>query len=466
MSCRAAFLSKVCVFSILTLAVVGCRGGGDAPAATPGKGGGKKGGGETPVTVVKAAEREVPMDLDVIGNVEASSVVTIKPQVSGMLTKVHFKEGDFVKAGQTLFEIDRRTIEAQLQQATANLARSEALNRAAQANLLRDQAQLQYLTDQANRYAKLAEEGVFSKEQAQQTAAQAKAQTELVAAGRANIESSRADVAAVRATIENLKVQLSFTTIVAPITGRTGTLLVKQGNVVSANATDLVTIMQIQPVQVSFAIPESQLKNVSTRFGKERIEVYATAQDGSDPHTGLLTFFENAVDTATGTIRLRGTFPNTDLHMWPGEFVRVRMRLGLLRGAVVLPNQAVQTGQDGQFVYVVKEDRSVESRPITTSVRYNQDLVIASGLGAGETVVLEGQLRLAPGMRVSIRQPGDRKGGGKGGAKGASMNGSKGDPGASAAEERAPRTDAPAADAPSGAEGKAGKKGFRGKKGS
>lgn len=391
--------------------------GGGAPGGGGGKG--KKGGGEAPVVVVKAVSKDVPMDLDVIGNVEASSTVSIKPQVSGELKAAFFKEGDFVKAGDKLFEIDKRTLTAQLDQATANLARSEAQLRQATANLARDVAQADYLRSVAERNVMLMKEGIASKEQGAQSAAQAQAQKELTDADRAAIESSRADIAANKATLDNLRVQLGFTTITAPITGRTGTLLVKPGNIVSGNSTELMTISQIQPVNVTFAVPESQFAKIASRFGKEKIPVFATHQDTNEPpKVGMLSFLESAVDATTGTLRLRATFPNVDRSMWPGQFVRVRMRLGVVEGAVVVPNQAVQTGQDGSFVYVVKQDRSVENRPVTLGVRNGMDLVIAKGLAEGETVVTEGQLRIAPGLKVNPRAPGAGGGGKKGGAGG------------------------------------------------
>jgi multidrug efflux system membrane fusion protein len=428
------------ILAALAAGIAGCGRGAD-PSDPKAKGAGKKGGGDVPVTVVAAARQEVPIELNIIGNVEASSTVSIKPQLSGELVKVLFREGDFVTAGQPLFEIDRRTLEAQLALATANLARSEAQNRQAQANLQKDLAQAKYLQDYALRIANLAKEGVFSKEQAEQSAAQAQAQQELTSADRAAIESTKADQAANRATIENIKVQLGFTTIKAPINGRSGTIPVKQGNIVTANQTELTAILQVEPVFVSFAIPESQLRQVAPRFGKEKIEVFATLQDGTEPHTGLLTFYENSVDPTTGTLKLRATFPNSDHKMWPGQFVRVRMRLGTIPDAIVLPNQAVQTGQDGQFVYVVKSDQRAESRPITTPVRSGQLLVVSSGLEAGETVVLEGQLRLTPGARVSIRTPGgDRKGGlGAEAARKGSEGGRKGGEGAPQSAEGSPR---------------------------
>jgi multidrug efflux system membrane fusion protein len=394
---------------LLALAIGFLNSCGEQAASAPGgpAKGGKKGGGDAPVVVVKAVTKDVPMDLDVIGNVEASSMVSIKPQVSGELKGAFFKEGDFVKAGDKMFEIDKRTIEAQMAQAVANLARSEAQLRQATANLARDMAQADYLKSVADRNVMLMKEGIASKEQGAQAAAQALAQKELTDADRAAIESTRADIAANKATIDNLKVQLGFTTIVAPITGRTGSLLVKPGNIVSASTSELVTISQIQPVNVTFAVPESQFQRIAARFGKERIQVFATHQDTVEPPiVGTLNFIESTVDSTTGTLRLRATFPNAERKMWPGQFVRVRMRLGMVEGAVVVPNQAVQTGQDGSFVYVVKADRSVENRPVTLGVRSGSELVISKGLAEGETVVTEGQLRIAPGLKVNPRAPG------------------------------------------------------------
>lgn len=397
-----------------------------ATAPGPGGKGGKK-GGEIPVVVVKSTTKDMPIDLDVIGNVEASSTVSIKPQVSGELKAAFFKEGEFVKAGDPLFEIDRRTLSAQVDQAVANLSRSEAQLRMATANLAKDMAQADYLRSVSQRNEMLMKEGIASKEQGAQAAAQALAQKELTDADRAGIESSRADIAANKATIENLKVQIGFTTIKAPITGRTGTLLIKPGNIVSANTSELVTINQIQPVNVSFAVPESQFQKITGRFGKEKLAVFATTQDSTEPPSvGVLAFIESTVDATTGTLRLRATFPNAERKMWPGQFVRVRMRLGMIEGAVVVPNQAVQTGQDGSFIYVVKEDRSVENRPVVVGVRSGTDLSITKGLAAGETVVTEGQLRIAPGLKVNPRAPG-AGGGRKGGnANGGELKGGEG----------------------------------------
>ena len=246
------------------LVLSGCAGSSSATNATPGsggKGGGRRGGGggDVPVTVVKVERRDVPVDLQVIGNVEAYSAIAVKAQVGGILTKVHFQEGDYVKEGDLLFTIDARPLKAQVQQLEANLARNTAQLRQAEANLARDIAQEQYAKAQANRYDKLMQEGVISKEQSEQTRTNADAVAQGVSADRAAIESVKADTGAIQASIENIKLQLAYTEIRSPIDGRTGNLAVKQGNVVNANTVDMMTINQVQPIYVTFSVPESQL---------------------------------------------------------------------------------------------------------------------------------------------------------------------------------------------------------------
>jgi len=199
-------------------------------------------------------------------------------------------------------------------------------------------------------------------------------------------------------------VQRGYTTIRSPIDGRTGNIAVKQGNIVSANTSDLTTINQVEPIYVTFSVPESQLPPIKRYMAEGRLPVAATPQaDASVEERGILTFVDNSVDATTGMIRLKGTFANKDHKLWPGVFVRVTLRLTTEPNALVVPNQAVQTGQEGPFVFVVKADRTVESRPVVTGARVDQDLVITSGLAPGETVVTEGQLRLAPGIRVQVR---------------------------------------------------------------
>jgi multidrug efflux system membrane fusion protein len=405
-----------CGFVVVAAALVaaGCSGGGTASADSKGgKGGGgkKKGDMVAPVTVARVTQRDVPVEVQVIGNVEAYSTIVVRSQVGGELTKVSFKEGDYIKQGDLLFSIDRRQLEAQLSQAEANYSKAKASLGQSQANLARDTAQQQYLQSQAERFARLVKEGVLSKEQGEQAYSSAAAMSETINADRAAIESAKADIAATKAAADNLRVQLTYTEIRSPINGRTGNLMVKQGNLVAANSADLVTINQIQPIYVTFAVPEQQLKSVKTYMAQGKLLVTATPQDDpSGKESGYLTFVDNAVDQATGTIKLKGTFQNEDMKLWPGQFVRVVLRLTTQPNAIVVPNQAVQSGQDGSYVYVVKPNSTVEVRPVTTGARVEEDLVIEDGLQAGETVVTEGQLRLSPGVRVRIR-PGSAGGG-------------------------------------------------------
>jgi multidrug efflux system membrane fusion protein len=411
------------------LALAGCSNSGanaaGGPGATKEGGGGGKGagkgrgaGGDVPVTVATASHKNVPVEVQVIGNVEAYSTISVKAQVTGQLIAAHFKEGDFVKKGDLLYEIDPRPLEAVLNQAQANLTRDEAALGQAQAILARDTAQNRFAESQAKRYEQLFEQKIIARDQMEQTRANADATAQAMQADRATIESVKANINASRATVENAKVQLGFTKIFSPITGRTGNVTVKAGNVVTANNLELMTINQVEPIYVTFSVPEAQLSAVKKYMAIGKLPVRARPQDeGGDEEVGTLSFIDNAVDMTTGTIRLKGTFPNGDHKLWPGQFVRVTLRLTTQRDATTVPNEAVQTGQNGSFVYVVKQDRTVESRPVTVGARVDQDVVIEQGVQVGETIVTEGQLRLAPGSRVAVR---DGRGGGRGrGAEGA-----------------------------------------------
>ena len=386
---------------------------GDAAKAGAGKGGpgrtGRRGGGDSivPVTVAAVTQRDVPIDIQVVGNVEAYSTISVKAQVGGLLTKVYFREGDFVKKGDLLFEIDPRLLQAQLNQAEANYARDQAQQGQIEANLIRDTANAKYAQAEAARYASLLEHGLISKEQAEQMRTSADASAATVKADEAALRSAEATLGASRAAVENIKVQFGYTSIFSPIDGRTGNLNVKLGNVVTANNVDLMTINVVQPIYVTFSVPEMRLKDIQ----KGQPVMVSPQNDPSQVETGEVSFIDNAVDSTTGTIKIKGSFANGGNKLWPGEFVRVTIRLSTQHDAMVVPNQAVQTGQDGSYVFVVKGDRTVESRPVSTGSRVAEDLVIEKGLSPGETVVVEGQLRLAPGMRVQIQ-------GGSGGGPG------------------------------------------------
>jgi multidrug efflux system membrane fusion protein len=356
-----------------------------------------------PVVVATVSQRTVPVDVQVIGNVEAYATIAVKSQVGGELTQAHFREGDFVKKGDVLFTIDPRLLDAQVKQAQATIERDKAQLSLAEANLARDTAQENYAYDQAARYRKLFQKGVISREQVDQYQTGSDVQAEAVHADKAAVESSRAALDADAAALRNIEVQLSYTEIRSPIDGRTGNLMIKQGNVVKANDVDLVTINQLQPIYVTFTVPEARLAEIKRYMAQGKVKVLASPPESGDAQTGDLSFIDNAVDATTGAIKLKGTFENAGRALWPGQFVRVTLRLGSSRDALLVPIEAVESGQDGQFVFVVKHDMTVDARPVVAGARIEKEQVIEQGLRVGETVVTEGQLRLAPGVRVKAQ---------------------------------------------------------------
>jgi multidrug efflux system membrane fusion protein len=359
------------------------------------------------VTTAVVTRKSVPVDVRVIGNVEAFTTINVKAQVGGQLMEVHFQEGQDVRKGDLLFLIDPRPYDEAIRLAEANLARDQALLRQAEANLQRDLAQEKFARDQAARYQRLFREGVMSREQSEQFAADADARAEAVHADRAAIASAQAAIQGDRAALENVKLQHGYCSIHSPVDGRTGELAIKAGNVVKANDVDLVTIHQVRPINVSFSVPEKELPAVKKYMAAGAMAVLASPAGAPDEvERGALTFIDNSVDSATGTIKLKGTFTNASGKLWPGQFVNVLLRLTTNPNALVTPVKAIQTGQSGEYVYVVKPDMTVESRPVITGDRVDQEVVVAKGLTPGETVVTEGQLRLAPGMRVRLKEAG------------------------------------------------------------
>jgi multidrug efflux system membrane fusion protein len=330
-----------------------------------------------PVTTAVVAEKAIPLELEVIGTVEAFQTVQVRAQITGELTSVNFKEGDDVKKGQVLFTLDRRPLEAALEQARANLARdtAQAVNAAAQ----------------AKRYDDLAARGIATREQVETSHTAATALD--------------ATVAADRAAVENATVQLQYATIAAPISGRTGALIVHPGNLVRANdQTPLVIINQISPIYVTFGIPEARLPELKRYMAERSVKVAALAPtDSGPPSEGRISFVDNSVDATTGTIKIKGTFANEARHLWPGQFVNVSVTLTTDPHAVVVPTAAVQAGQQGTYVFVVKPDQTVELRDVQVARTADAESVIKTGLTPGETVVTDGQLRLVPGSRVSIK---------------------------------------------------------------
>jgi len=414
--------TRLLVCAVLVTATAGCNSGTSAAGAGGGRGGGGRGrggrgdaGGPVPVVTTVASQKDVPIDLAAIGNVEAYSTVSVRSQVTGQLLDVRFHEGDFVKKGELLFSLDPRPFQAQLEQAEANLKRDEALLAQAEAQLGRDAANAEFNQLTAERQASLVARGIVSKDQADQSRAQADATAAAVKADRAAIESARAQLNAQKAAVESARVALGYTTIRSPLDGRTGNLMVKAGNLVTANTTELMTIAQIQPVYVTFAVPAVNLTSIKDRRGPP-MEVTAVPQEaGAEPVTGRLAFVDNLVDVATDTIKLKAAFDNANHHLWPGQFARVTLRIATMPQATVVPSQAIQTGQDGQYVFVVKPDSTVEQRPVTTGQRVNDEMVVQKGLQAGETIVTEGQLRLEAGTRVQSGRGGEGGGRGRGG---------------------------------------------------
>jgi membrane fusion protein, multidrug efflux system len=403
---EASYLTGMPVFFLTALAfaslLLNACSSGKAEQAGP-RSGGKS--DSVPVVTGVVTQKDVPLELRVIGAVEPYSVVTVKSQVGGELTKVHFTEGQFVKKGDMLFTIDPRPFQTALSQAEANMAKSMAQEKQAEANLARDEAQLKTASAQAERYSNLVDGGVVSRDQYEQVRTNADALTESVKADKANVETARKAIEADKAAVQSARLQLSFTSIRSPIDGRTGSLVVHQGNIVKADdATPLVVINQLNPIRVTFSAPEKQLPEIKSYMAKSKLKA-RVSQPNNDAHPeiGEVDFVDNAVDNTTGTIKLKATFANKERRLWPGQFANVTMTLTTKTGATVVSTQAIQTGQQGQFVFVVKNDQTVEMRPVTVAFAVGDDSVIEKGVNPGEVVVTDGQLRLIPGAKVKVR---------------------------------------------------------------
>jgi membrane fusion protein, multidrug efflux system len=361
----------------------------------------------TPVTIAKAEMRDIPLQVRQIASVEPVAVIAVKAQISGELEQVLFKEGQDVKKGQELFVIDPRPYQQAVDQAQAALDKDLALVSQAEANMARDRAQAANAQAQAKRYAGLAEEGIVSKDQNDTYQTTARVQDESVRADQAALTSARASVVADRAAMETAELNLSYCHIQSPIDGRAGSLLLQAGNLVKANDTNaLVNINQLQPVYVTFSAPENLLPEIRRYSSDHPLLVSATGVvDGSNRNvkaTGQLSFIDNIVDSTTGTIKLKATFPNADHALWPGQFLNVVMTLRTIDHATVVPSEAIQAGQKGQFAFIVKPDQTVESRLVTVGQTIDNDIVVETGISPGETVVTDGQLRLFPGAHIRV----------------------------------------------------------------
>src|ERR1017187_5197275 len=330
----------------------------------------------TPVSVATVEQQSVAVRIQAIGNVEAYSTVALKARVDGQIVEVNFKEGQEVKNGAALFKIDPRPFEATLRQA--------------EANLMRDAAQKEHARSQERRYQELLQKNFVS--------------TDAYAQFRTNADTAEAVALGSRAAVENAKLQLEYCTIRSPIDGFVGKVMLQIGNMVKANDTNsLVIINQVRPIYVIFAVPEQQLSAIRSLMAKGKLSVEALAPNSDRaPASGTLSFVDNAVDSTTGTIKLKALFPNADNALWPGQFVGTSLKLYNQKDALVVPTQAVQTGPNGQYVFVVKPDMTTEVRAVELDRDDGADAIIAKGLQKGEQVVIKGQLRLAPGAKVTI----------------------------------------------------------------
>ena len=363
----------------------------------------KQQGGMNPMLMeapsVRAAavtEADVPNDISAVGNVESMASVDVKSRVAGQVLRVAFQEGDNVSKGQLLFEIDPEPIHRQLAELQANVAKDLALEDQAKANVTKDEAQIKQTRAAADRGLELSKEGIFSREQTEQVVATNDTAVASLNADKAAISSAEASLRADRARLAQTELQLNYTSIMAPISGRAGAIGVKAGNLIKDNDAAMVTLLQMSPIYVTFGVPERLLPQLH-----QGLKVMASGKDG------VLQFIDNSVDATTGTIKIKAKFENADHALWPGEFVNVQTRLSLERGRLLVPSRAIQTGPDGKYVWVLNADQSVAMRPVDVVRIYKVDnaveeSVIGSGLKPGETVISEGQMRLMPGAKVHV----------------------------------------------------------------
>jgi len=364
---RGRFLGLLAVFAILSLASCSSKNVGTSVRSSQG----------APVSVAQAAAKDMPLQIKVIGSIQAYSFVQLKAQVSGPLVGVFFREGQDVKKGDVLFKIDPRPFEIAVRQAEAVLAR--------------DRAQLRNAEEEVTRFTDLAGKEYVTKERYEQL--------------RVNADVLKATVQGDDAAASNARLQLEYCTIVSPLDGRTGSLQVYPGNLVRASdTTALVVIYQIRPIYAAFSVPEQSLPLIRKYMaqGDLKAEAFPTSQDA--PVSGVLAFIDNGIDANTGTVLLKAAFPNTEKTLWPGQFVNMVLTLSVEKGVIVVPAPAVQTGQSGTYVLVVKADQTAELRAVTVIRTIGEESVIGTGLKAGETVITDGHLRAVPGNRVEIKK--------------------------------------------------------------
>jgi membrane fusion protein, multidrug efflux system len=366
-----------------------------------------------PIEMANVTQQDVPIQIKAIGNVEALTTIAVRSQVEGTLLRVGFVPGQEIKKGDLLFTIDSRQLQAALTQAEANLLKAMATVRQGQDIVARDQATANNSRTIVARDARLIEAGVISREEYDNALSKLQSDDATVRADQSSVANLVAAQKAEQAAVESARVELSYTTIRAPITGKTGNLAVTTGNLVRANdTTAMVTITQSAPIYVTFSVPEKDLIRIRQYSGANGFAVQVVIPgDEANPGMGRLSLVDNTVDVSTGMVRLKATYQNDDRRLYPGQFVNVVLTLGTENQAIVVPSQAVQAGQDKSFVYVVKADSTVEVRTVKTGSAIDNMTVIDDGLKPGEQVVTDGQLRLLPGSKVQQKGAGKGQGG-------------------------------------------------------
>ena len=400
---RFQFLSSACIALTAAIVFTACSRGpatSSAAFAPP----------PEAVRAISAEAADVPLEIAAVGNVEAISTVEVKARITAPVLRVHFSEGQDVRRGDLLFELDPEPINRQIAEMEANIQKDVANERQAQANIVRDEATFANLQSIATRSAGLLKDGILAREQADQAQANADAAKATVESDRAALESAKAAGQADRARLHQMRLQLDYSKISAPISGRAGAIAIKQGSLAKENDNTLVTLLQTAPVYVSFPVPENFLPDVRRFNNAKPLEIAAKTSDDRTS-TGKLEFIDSAVDTTTGTIRLKAIFANTDRALWPGQYVNVRARLALEKQRIVILSQTLQTGPNGKYVWVLNPaDSTVSMRDVTVlrlftpAAGQREMAVIGSGLQAGDRVISEGQMRLAPNGKVRLLQ--------------------------------------------------------------
>ena len=358
-----------------------------------------------PVRTVVAVSQDVPLDVSAVGNVEAIESVEVKSRIAGQIKSVAFEEGLNVVKGQLLFTIDVDALQRQAAEQQAELERDAAMEQQARAIVARDSASLKQSQSEADVALELGKSGILSKQRTDQLVTTSNTARAALLSDEAAVAAAVGATKADRARLAQTQLQLSFTNVVAPIAGRAGAVMVKAGNIVRDSDTTLVTLLQLSPIYVTFGVPEQILPEVQRLNASGQLTVEVSNGDGP-AFKGRLIFIDNTVDATTGTIRLKATFPNTDETLWPGEFVKVRLRLRMEQGRTVVPEACVQNGLDGKYVWMVKSGVAT-IMPVNILRTYQpengpEQAIVANGINPGDTIVTEGQLRLTPGARISL----------------------------------------------------------------